>query len=87
LSHLSFAQDNLQKYTGLLPPHITFSAQFNEPVESFLPHSLTYIAFGDKFNQSIASLPKGLKSLLFGSDFNQPVDLLPPTLDHLELGA
>jgi hypothetical protein len=42
-----------------------------------LLQNLTYLTFGDDFNQPVDYLPPNLSHLTFGWYFNQPVDHLP----------
>ena len=50
-----------------------------------LPHSLTHLKFGYKFNQPLPELPHGLTHLTLSYNFNQPLPDLP-RLTHLKFG-
>ena len=63
--------------------------EFNKNLDYFsidLMHSLTHLALGEIFNQSIDNLPHTLTHLTLGEKFNQSIDNLPSTLTHLILG-
>ena len=59
-------------------------SKFNEKVDN-LP-SLTHLAFGTHFNQSVDNLPSSLTHLIFRIHFKQSVDNLPSSLTHLTFG-
>ena len=50
------------------------------------PSKLTYLRFGDYFNQLVDNLPSLITHLIFGDYFNQLVDNLPSSITHLTFG-
>lgn len=67
---------------------VLFNYYFNQPLGR-LPSSITKLAFGQSFNQSISgslTLPSCLTSLSFGSNFNQNILTLPKYLKFLNIG-
>ncbi|GAM21967.1 hypothetical protein SAMD00019534_051420 [Acytostelium subglobosum LB1] len=56
-----------------------------------LPHSITHLVLGDKYNQPIikGALPQSLLILTFGNEFNQMIapDTLPDSITRLTFGV
>jgi hypothetical protein len=78
-------------YLNLLPNHIThlsFRADFNEPINILLPRSLIMLRFGYYFDQPLNLFAHliHLKYLQFDHCFNQPLMKLPKNLIYLSLG-
>ena len=82
----------------MLPPfltHITFSGEFDQPVDYLLPQSLKHLTFGNNFNQPVDNLPPSLKNFQqlcwqsiswpHHNAFEQPLDHLPQSLKTLNL--
>ena len=59
---------------------------FNSPIDLVSYDKLQYLAFGNKFNQSIDKIPKSLEELHLGNEFNQPIDLLYTNLKFIIFG-
>lgn len=66
--------------------HLWLSEEFNAPISGSLPDTVTYIRFGNHFDQPVSIWPSSLRTLIFGSSFNQPLDNLPGTLITLKCG-
>eukprot|EP01112_Ceratiomyxa_fruticulosa_P016933 TRINITY_DN5188_c0_g2_i2.p1 TRINITY_DN5188_c0_g2~~TRINITY_DN5188_c0_g2_i2.p1 ORF type:complete len:295 (-),score=47.57 TRINITY_DN5188_c0_g2_i2:700-1584(-) len=66
--------------------HIQLDTNFDQPIANVLPHTLTYLQCGFRFNHPVNGLPSYLTHLSFYYLFNQPIDnLLPNQLTHLKL--
>jgi len=70
-----------------------FGLEWNLTVDELpsLPAHLQLLAFGERFNHSVASLqlPSSLRTLSFGSGFNQPLHQLrlPSSLYSFSIGS
>jgi hypothetical protein len=52
-----------------------------------IPRNVTYLMFGEAFNQHIdGCIPNSVKHLKFGNSFNKSIDSLPDSITHLKLG-
>uniref|UniRef100_A0A6C0C8N3 Uncharacterized protein n=1 Tax=viral metagenome TaxID=1070528 RepID=A0A6C0C8N3_9ZZZZ len=70
--------------------HLTFSDNFDEPVNDIIPLKVTHLTFGRYFgefnNRPINKLPPAITHLTFGRYFNSPVEL-HHNITHLTFGA
>src|SRR6266567_3325134 len=61
-----------------LPPsiiHLTFSPDFNQPINGFIPSSVIELVFGSNFNQPInGCIPSAVECVFFGHNFNQSIE-------------
>jgi FNIP Repeat len=84
ITHLTFCESCTQPLNNLLTvTHITMRI-YDEPI-GFLP-SLTYIKFGNRFNQPVDNLSNSLRQIEFSDGFNHYVDFLPSKITHLSFG-
>lgn len=82
ITHIKINKD----VTVIWPPcvtHVILHIYYNLPID--LPHGVTHVDFGYRYNQPTTLLPKNLKYLKFGDCYNQPV-ILPPRLKYIEFG-
>ncbi len=87
---LSHFNDELQKSSI---SKLTLGSSFNLPVSCLMsfsahlipPLSITWLCFGDHFDQPVESLVGSLLHLEFGNLFNQRVDSLPQSLQYLKV--
>lgn len=89
---LAYLDMRLSEHTDAVaswPPvltHLWLSEEFNAPISGSLPDTVTYIRFGNNFDQPVDVWPASLRTLIFGSSFNRPLDNLPGTLITLKCG-
>jgi len=79
-----------QKMTDFIGTNITriyFGGLFDQQIPK-LSESITHLAFGDYFNQSInGCISKSITHLTFGYKFNQPIKgCIPKSVTHLTFG-
>lgn len=79
ISHVSLGGDLVFPYETLplTLTHLTLPDTFNSPINFSHLTNLTYLEFGEMFNQPIKgnNFPINLTYLFFGTNFNQPIDL------------
>lgn len=51
-----------------------------------IPNSVTYIKFGDHYDQPDIIIPQSVKCLIFGKYYNQPVDKIPKSVIYVKFG-
>jgi hypothetical protein len=68
--------------------HLTFSNDFDQPINNCIPDSVTHLTFGQNFNQSIKGcIPNSVTHLIFGSDFDKSIaQHIPDGVTHLTFG-
>ena len=64
---------------------ITFSDNFDESVENYLPDTVTHITFGLLFDRPIHTMPKAIVYVAFGEIFCQPIDCVPDSIKFIWL--
>jgi len=74
-----------------LPSHIkmiTFSADFDKPIENYIPSSVTHLTFGYFFDKPIENyISSSVTHLTFGHNFDQPINnCIPSSVTHLTFG-
>jgi len=52
----------------------------------YLPHTVTHLSFGSRFNQTLPNLPSTIIHLKLGDWFAHPINNLPPSITYLEVG-
>ena len=86
-SHSSFNRRLLPNTIPKTVTEIIFSNDFNEPLdENVLPHGLTYLNLGKRFNHTIEYLPHSITHLILSTNFNKKIRILPKNLVFLNLG-
>jgi hypothetical protein len=67
--------------------HLTFCAEFDQPLNNCVPYSVTRLTFGYFFNQLINDcIPSSVTHLTFGYFFNQLInDCIPSSVTHLNV--
>lgn len=84
--HIKFI--HLLASTSNIPPnitHLSFRRRFNEPVK-YIPLSVTYLKFGDCFNQSIEGIvSQSVTRLNLRWEFSHSIKNIPKSVTHLTL--
>ena len=66
--------------------HLTFSVNFNQPINSCIPGSVTHLTFGANINQPInGCIPDSVTHLTFGYYFDHDIDELPILINNISL--
>lgn len=86
---VKYVHATLHEGRSYMPRHVTHlfvCSCYRSHIKSIVPDTVTHLAFGDNFNQSLQNNIPGVTNLTVGQSFKQPLDTGIPTVTHLTFG-